>query len=509
MICGSRLLHYYLASAHLVYLSILIIPFNIYCLQAPLYNCSLALYYLLVIKFNWTNAKLVKIERYVHGLIITFTVGTSIAGLPLTMYNEVHAVCWVIGYPSECGNSSWKYSDVPCERGDWAWLFGIILFYGPLWLCVLLTIIAMTMIYIQVRNTFRKNDKYRFQGNVRRPSVMNNNRTSMNNNGLGGPSGVTTDSAPSNSQTTNHRSLNAAGQQMSSRMSRISIFKTKRPDMKELEELHEAMEHEEETDQPEGDFADDAEEEEKQAEELLEHPSALAPHARNAYTAADSEVSGGIGLKTGWLEANAAAENGPTTITASANSEATGSRFSVHPNRRPSASRSRKQNMFATQAILYSGSFFITWTPSTIWSIAYWFGAGGIGFDLAAATCEPLQGFWNMLIFIRSRPSSQEKLRRVFGSCCCFFLALLPKLDESLDRSSRASFSRGGAGDSTASNLANGKRRRNSSSYRSNNSLEPISTSERVDPGMERVPEEETSVQVDTTEPISGDDLSR
>ena len=81
----------------------------------------------------------------------------------------------------------------------------------------------------------------------------------------------------------------------------------------------------------------------------------------------------------------------------------------------------KRQNLFATQAILYSGSFFITWIPSTIWSICHWFNIGSFWFDLFAAICEPLQGFWNMLIFIRRRKSSQEKIKRTFRAIfCCF-----------------------------------------------------------------------------------------
>jgi hypothetical protein len=394
-------------------------------IQAPLYNCSLSLYYLLVIKFNWTNEKLVKIERYVHAFIITFTVGTSIAGLPLTMYNKVTSVCWVIGYPSECGNSNSNPSNVPCERGDWAWLFGIILFYGPLWICVLLTIIAMAMIYIQVRNTLRKNERYNF---ARRPSVMNTN-TNHHHRATG--SVITEDSSTrpksgSGVSTINHAgSITAAGQ-MSSRESRTSNFQSERT---ELEELDAAIEREDMAEEG-ADVADDADDADD-AVEMKEEPAELAPPLRNAY---NTEVSGGIGLKSGWMAANAATGAKRTTIATNeqaTTTESTRNRFALPKILTRNNSRAQqKQNLFATQAILYSGSFFITWTPSTIWSVAYWFGVGGIGFDIAAASCEPLQGFWNMLIFIRSRPSSQEKLRRVFGNFCCFWLALLPNMPD-------------------------------------------------------------------------------
>lgn len=479
-----------------------------------MYNCSLALYYLLVLRFNWTNERLAKIERYVHGFIITFTVGTSIAGLPLTMYNKVTTVCWVIGYPADCGNSSSSFSDTPCERGNWAWLFGIILFYGPLWICVMLTIIAMILIYIQVRNTFKKNERYLFQ---RRPSVITSVRPG--NGEGGGPAvagvranGDTMDSSRRNGNMNSHGTAVDAAGQTSSRMSRISVFRTKRPDVKELEELAAALEREDaEAEERDGNHTDDADEE-KIVDEIDEEPAELPHVARNAYTLADSEVSGGIGLKSGWMQATAANHASTTSTTTNGNgngripADETRSRFSTAVRRRSTreSRTKRKQSMFATQAILYSGSFFITWTPSTIWSVAYWFGVGGIGFDLAAASCEPLQGFWNMLIFIRSRPESQEKLRRVFGSFCCFWVNMLPKMHDSLDRSS-SMFSRR-MGESSAVSDRDGTKRQRSSNIQ--NSVGVMSAaSEPNNSDTDAFHDQERSVQF-TTEPTSGDEQS-
>jgi len=71
----------------------------------------------------------------------------------------------------------------------------------------------------------------------------------------------------------------------------------------------------------------------------------------------------------------------------------------------------RDSNRVAIQAMLYSLTFVITWMPSTLWSIAHWFQWSHYALDIAAATAEPLQGFWNLLIFLRSRPSTVEKIR--------------------------------------------------------------------------------------------------
>lgn len=223
---------------------------------APLYNCSLALYYLMVIKYNWSNTMLMKIEKWVHAAILSFSIGTAIILLPFGFYNQIGAVCWIIGDPPECGHSSYETSDIPCERGDHAYLYGLVLFYGPLWVCVICCISSMIAIYLEVRSTHRRLSRYSVSGR------------------------------------------------------QISTLRR---------------------------------------------------------SATDTQA-------------------------------------------------------VASQAILYSLSFFLTWTPSTIWSIAHWFNIASFWFDFVSGFCEPLQGFWNLLIFLRRRPSSRYKIRRIINRiipCFC------------------------------------------------------------------------------------------
>jgi hypothetical protein len=59
---------------------------------APLYNCSLALCYLLTIMYDWSNDRLALMGRWVHMFIISFSVGTSILLLPLGQYNQITQV---------------------------------------------------------------------------------------------------------------------------------------------------------------------------------------------------------------------------------------------------------------------------------------------------------------------------------------------------------------------------------------------------------------------------------
>ena len=225
---------------------------------APLYNCSLALFYLLVIKYRWVDAQLASIEKWVHAFILFFSIGTAILLLPLDQYNPSGQVCWVNGYPKGCNESSLQYGDIPCKRGFNAWIYGTVLFYGPLWICVIACTLSMAIIHREVRRTTRRLSRYSFN------------------------------------QSQSH-SLGRSGD---------------------------------------------------------------------------------------------------------------------------NASR------VATQAILYSVSFIITWMPSTLWSIAQWFNWDHFALDFAAGFCEPLQALWNLLIFARTRTSTKRKVRHLLNKimpCFCAY----------------------------------------------------------------------------------------
>ena len=251
---------------------------------APLFNASLGLYYALLIRMKWTDKMLAQIEKYIHGVIWTFSIGTSFALLPLKQYNQIGQVCWIIGYPSDCGDSTHIGNpDVPCERGDHAWLYGIFTFYGPLWICVACCLVCMLLVYLEVRKTVTRVRRYSFDV-----------RTSRN-------------------------------------MGRSQM------------------------------------------------------------------------------------------------------------------------DAVAIQAILYTVSFFITWMPSTLWSVAHWFRFAAFWLDFLSAFCEPLQGMWNFLIFIRARRRTKIKIKKAIGTIFPFLKASLRDTDLSRDRSGNGGRSFGENGSQTRS----------------------------------------------------------
>jgi len=115
---------------------------------APLYNCSLALYYLLVLKYRWTDQQLASVEKWVHLAVLSFATGSSILLLALDQYNPTGTVCWVMGDHD---------GDLDMEND---WIYGIALFYGPLWICVVACVTSMIIIYRQVRDQMKRMLRY-------------------------------------------------------------------------------------------------------------------------------------------------------------------------------------------------------------------------------------------------------------------------------------------------------------------------------------------------------------
>lgn len=259
---------------------------------APLYNCSLALLYLLMIKMRWTDQQLRKVERWIHAVVLVWTLGTAVLLLPLGQYNHIAAVCWVIGAPKGCGNSSFQEDPgVPCERGNYAWAWGLALFYIPLWICVLACCASMVLLYQEVRQTHKRSMRY-------------------------------------------SRSI--------------------------------------------------------------------------------------VGLQP----------------------------------RQTMQRSSQDTSRVAVQAILFSLSFLVTWMPSTLWSVAHWFEWSHYGLDLAAAIAEPLQGLWNCLIFLNTRPKTVARIysnaRKSVSNVSS--LANMSMSTPSLIRSLSKNFSNDDLGDSSSSN---------------------------------------------------------
>jgi len=116
---------------------------------APLYFLSLQLYYLCVITFKMNVEQINKIEPFLHGVPILFGLTSACVPLITDSINPSKAWCWIADNPLGCHADP----DVECtERGTSAPLQRWVFLGGPLILVLILSSLAMAMIYTSVRN---------------------------------------------------------------------------------------------------------------------------------------------------------------------------------------------------------------------------------------------------------------------------------------------------------------------------------------------------------------------
>jgi hypothetical protein len=110
-------------------------------ISSAVYNGSLTLYYLLTIRYRWTDRQTHRIEGWLHVVPLLIGWGTSIPGLPLTLYNPGPVGCTIGEYPAGCGQRN------NCKRGDDAALYRILFTFLIIWAVFAFLVVAMTMIY--------------------------------------------------------------------------------------------------------------------------------------------------------------------------------------------------------------------------------------------------------------------------------------------------------------------------------------------------------------------------
>ena len=128
---------------------------------ATLYNCSVCLYYLAIIRFNKNDDYIkVNLEPWLHGVTVTTSLAIGIIGLVLKMYNAdgLIGMCYLTYYePPHCeGYDRGVILDsftIPCGRGATTSgkLYNLIIFLMPLTIVPTIIVGTMTSMYRSVR----------------------------------------------------------------------------------------------------------------------------------------------------------------------------------------------------------------------------------------------------------------------------------------------------------------------------------------------------------------------
>jgi hypothetical protein len=126
-----------------------------------MYNTALALFYFLIIVRKWSGPELLRIEPFFHLNAIAWGLGTAIACLALSLFNDTGWRCWIRASPIDC-EESWTLrngdsgSATTCQRGDNATIYKLAFYYVPIWAAIIIATSLMLSIYITIRNQDRR-----------------------------------------------------------------------------------------------------------------------------------------------------------------------------------------------------------------------------------------------------------------------------------------------------------------------------------------------------------------
>lgn len=105
------------------------------------YNVALSAYFLFMIKYNWTERKLVAVSKYIHGIVLVTGVALACSSIPFHL-----------------GDYRWCYLQNP-PYADSS-LPGIFFFIVPVSLCILMITVMTGMVVLFVRFTEKKAARY-------------------------------------------------------------------------------------------------------------------------------------------------------------------------------------------------------------------------------------------------------------------------------------------------------------------------------------------------------------
>lgn len=130
-------------------------------LATPILNMCLSIYYLLVIKFSWTEEMIKRrAEPWFHTAAFSIALGTCFACVAMDQFNNSNLWCWISPFPLGCKDSFRYGDDADCIRGDNAWIYRWAFYYVELWFAILFVAVAMSTVYITVVKLEKANKRF-------------------------------------------------------------------------------------------------------------------------------------------------------------------------------------------------------------------------------------------------------------------------------------------------------------------------------------------------------------
>lgn len=121
-------------------------------LSSILYNGALALYFLVTIRYSWTERQFARrrVEPFIHAFCLLAGWTTALVALILDLYNPTPVGCVIYPFPPTC-----ELEGTTCLRGALASTYRLALFYIPFWVILGIMVISMIMIYGKLSATER------------------------------------------------------------------------------------------------------------------------------------------------------------------------------------------------------------------------------------------------------------------------------------------------------------------------------------------------------------------
>jgi hypothetical protein len=134
---------------------------NQWSISVPLLNMCLAIYYLLVIQYSWTEKQIrKKVEPLFYGLSLSVAIGTCSASVALDLFNNANIWCWIAPMPLDCNQSYNNNGETDCIRGNNATLYQWVFYYVIVWFALLFVTVIMFKVYLSFRKLETANARY-------------------------------------------------------------------------------------------------------------------------------------------------------------------------------------------------------------------------------------------------------------------------------------------------------------------------------------------------------------
>jgi hypothetical protein len=348
--------------------------FNQFAVATPLYNCTLAVFYLLVVNYGWKDSRIGKIEWLFHAIPVGYALITSIFAVAADLYGHVEWTCWIL--PGEFFDETQELTPIQSKFQIIQWLF----LFGVVWACIIVVTIIFVILYFKMKSLERVMSRYSYSSTTSGEMRSSISAFSVQHKIQSGSSKEEEES----------QSMECAPKSGASEEGQKSQSAECAPNS-DIEKGNDANNEVVIEEEPKGsDPLSNVKEEEQKgpinAAETTPIESSVTPLQKNEGTRRANRLS--------WIIIASSQRNAMNPS----------NRDEGNTNPRQVRREVSKSKKIAVQGLLYVGVFYVTWLFPTISRITELIAKKNyFPIQFLDTTLLPLQGFFNFAIYIRPR----------------------------------------------------------------------------------------------------------